>query len=239
MVLEDLSFSIEPGESVAFVGPNGSGKTTLIKLICRFYDPVDGAITLGGTDLRQIRASELRKQFSYMFQDFVRYQMTAHNNVWLGDHTELVDLEHIRAAATKSGADQIVAQFPDGYQSVLGHQFIGGQELSGGQWQRFALARFFVSDAPILILDEPISGIDAVAEEHILKALQAHANGRTVITISHRLSAIRHADRIFVMDQGHIVESGPHDELVRGGGLYAKMFHAQARNYQKTDDAVP
>jgi len=231
LVLKDISFNIKPGQNVAFVGPNGSGKTTLIKLLCRFYDPIHGTITFGGTDLRQFPVRGLRKQFSYAFQDFARYQMSAHDNIWLGDHARLAGLEKVQAAAEKSGADQIVADFPDGYRSILGHEFLGGQELSGGQWQRFALARFFVRDAPILLLDEPLSAVDAVAEEHILDALQDHMKGHTTITISHRLSAIRHADRIFVLDQGRIVENGCHDELVQGGGLYARMFEAQARKY--------
>ncbi len=141
-------------------------------------------------------------------------------------------------AAAKSGADQIVSRLPNGYQSILGHEFLGGHELSRGQWQRFALSRFFLRDAPILLLDEPISAVDAVAEDQILEALHGHAKGRTVVIVSHRLSAIRRADRILVMNKCRIVESGPHEELMRCGGLYAQMFDAQAREYRRGDDTI-
>jgi ATP-binding cassette subfamily B protein len=231
-VLEDINLIVRPGEIVALVGENGSGKTTLIKLLCRLYDPTNGKITLDGTDLRQFRRAELQQEFSIIFQDFVQYELTARENIWLGN----VDLapadERILSSSRAAGAHRAIEQLPHGYETVLGKLFEGGEELSTGQWQKVALARAFLRDSQILVLDEPTSALDAKAEYEVFKKFRQLAEGRTAILISHRLSTVRMADCIYVLENGKIVESGTHDELIEYGETYAHLFETQARNYR-------
>ena len=231
-VLENLSFHIRPGEVVALVGPNGSGKTTLVKLLCRLYDPASGRILLDGTDLRSFRTGDLRRAISVVFQDYVQYNLTARENIWLGA-TQLDPADpRVEAAAGQAGADSLLARLPAGYDTVLGHWFEEGHELSVGEWQKLALARAFLRDTPVIVLDEPTSALDAMAESRVFEAFRNLAAGRTAILISHRFSTVRLADRIFVLEGGRLLESGSHAELMSAGGTYAAMYSTQARYYQ-------
>ena len=231
-VLEDVSLTIRPGEVVALVGENGSGKTTLIKLLCRLYDPTNGTITLDGVDLRQLETSALRREISVVFQDYAQYHLTARENVWFGNVALPPDEERIAEAARRSGADEVINELPQGYETILGKWFEDGEELSVGEWQKVALARAFLRDAQIIVLDEPTSALDARAEYEVFRKFHQLAAGRTAILISHRFSTVRMADRIFVLEGGKIVESGSHDELVRLGGTYARLFETQAQYYR-------
>lgn len=231
-VLEDISLVIRPGEVVAFVGENGSGKTTLIKLLCRLYDPTDGNITLDGTDLRQFETTALRSQISVIFQDYAQYHLTARENIWLGNTALPPGHERIVAAARRSGADDIITALPHGYETILGKRFADGEELSIGEWQKVALARAFLRDAQIIVLDEPTSSMDAKAEQSVFKNFRQLAAGRTAILISHRFSTVRMADRIYVLKDGRITEGGTHEELIHCGGIYAHLFETQARYYR-------
>ncbi len=231
-VLQEISMSIRPGEHIALVGANGSGKTTLIKLLCRLYDPSEGSITLDGLDLRRFESGALRREMSVVFQDYVRYHLTARENIWFGDVSRPAGDEGVLAAAELSGADEVIARLPRGYETVLGKWFQDGAELSIGEWQKVALARAFMRDAQIIVLDEPTSALDARAEHEVFQQFRQLARGRTAILISHRFSTVRMADRIYVLDGGRIIESGTHDELVRRGGTYARLFEMQARNYR-------
>ncbi len=231
-VLDGLSFQIHPGEVVALVGANGSGKTTLVKLLCRLYDPAAGRILLDGIDLRKFRVSDLRQAVSVVFQDYVQYSLTARENIWLGAAQLDPADSRIAAAAVQAGADSLIGRLPDGYDTVLGHWFEQGHELSVGEWQKLALARAFLRNTPIIVLDEPTSALDAVAESRVFEAFRTLASGRTAILISHRFSTVRLADRIFVLEGGRLIESGSHAELMSAGGTYAAMYTAQARYYQ-------
>lgn len=231
-VLEDVSLAIRPGEVVALVGENGSGKTTLVKLLCRLYDPSDGTITLDGVDLRRFGTTALRREFSFLFQDFAQYRLTARENVWFGDTTLPPDHERVAAAARASGADDVIRRLPKGYETVLGNLFEEGEELSIGEWQKVALSRAFLRDAQILVLDEPAGSMDARAEAAVFHDLRELAAGRTAILISHRFSTVRMADSIYVLQGGRIVEGGTHEELIRIGGTYAHLFETQARQYR-------
>ncbi len=230
--LKDVSLTIRPGEVTAFVGPNGSGKTTLVKLLCRLYDPSTGAITLDGTDLRKFDVADLRRHMSIIFQDFAQYQLSVRENIRLGnvelDETDPV----IEAAARDAGAHEAITGLRHGYDTILGKWFDEGEELSVGEWQKVALARAFVRDAEILVCDEPTSALDPQAEWDVFQHIKQLAQGRAVILVSHRFSTVRTADRIHIFDQGRIVESGTHDELVTLGGRYAEMYEVQARAYQ-------
>ena len=231
-VLEDISLTIRPGEVVALVGENGSGKTTLIKLLCRLYDPTDGTITIDGVDLRQFETKALRHDIAIIFQDYAHYHLTARENIWLGN-TELPrDHEHVIAAARRSGADDVISGLPHGYDTILGKRFEDGEELSIGEWQKVALARAFMRDAQIIVLDEPTSSMDAKAEYEVFQSFRQLVSGRTAILISHRFSTVRMADRIYVLKQGSVIEGGTHEELVRMGGTYARLFEMQARHYR-------
>jgi len=231
-VLEDVSLAIRPGEVVALVGENGSGKTTLVKLLCRLYDPTGGTITLDGVDLRRFEAAALRREFSVLFQDYAQYHLTARENIWFGDTALPPDHERVVAAARASGADDVIRGLPKGYETVLGKLFEQGQELSIGEWQKVALARAFLRDAQILVLDEPTSSMDAQAEYAVFRSVRKLASGRTAILISHRFSTVRMADRIYVLKGGRIIEGGTHEELVGVGGTYARLFETQAQHYR-------
>ena len=231
-VLKDFSLTIQPGEHIALVGENGAGKSTLVKLLCRLYDPTEGHITVDGIDIREFSTEDLRKEFSVVFQDFARYQLTAKNNIWIGDTALSPTSDHIQNAAKQSGADEIITRLPLGYDNILGRWFDEGDELSLGEWQKIALARAFVRNAPIIILDEPSSALDAKAEFDLFRRFHELTKGRTAILISHRLSTVKMVDRIYVLDNGEIIESGTHDSLIEQNGEYAKLFLLQAHYYR-------
>lgn len=230
--LQGIDLAIRPGEVVALVGANGSGKTTLIKLLCRLYEPTAGQITWDGIDVRNLQADDLHRQVSVVFQDYVRYDLTAHANIWLGNIDLPPQDPRIQLAAQASGADAVIQTLPDGYESWLGRSFHQGEELSGGQWQKIALARAFLRDSQLVVLDEPTSALDARAEEAIFENFRQLIKGRSAILISHRLSTVKMADRIYVMDQGQIIESGTHQDLIQRQGLYAELFELQAQPYR-------
>jgi ATP-binding cassette, subfamily B, bacterial len=231
-VLEDVSLAIRPGEVIALVGANGSGKTTLMKLLCRLYDPVGGTIAIDGVDLRQFDTHALRREIAIIFQDYARYHLTAEENIGLGNAALPPDRERIVAAARRAGADEVIRRLPHGYDTMLGKQFADGEELSVGEWQKVALARAFMRDAQLLVLDEPTSSMDAKAEYEVFQSFRQLVAGRTAILISHRFSTVRMADRIFVLEDGRIIEGGTHEELVRAGGTYSRLFEMQARHYR-------
>lgn len=231
-VLSDISFCIRPGEHVALVGENGSGKTTLVKLLCRLYDPTHGEIRIGGADLRTFRLADLRRELSIVYQDFARYQLSVRDNIWMGNVDLPSDSARIIEAARRTGADTAIARLPHGYDTILSRQFAEGAELSLGEWQKIALARAFVRDAQIIILDEPTAALDPRSEAEVFEQFTALAAGRTTLVISHRLATVRNADRIFVMAEGRLVESGPHDALMAQEGIYAHLFETQARSYR-------
>ena len=232
VAIRDFTFTIRPGEHVAFVGANGSGKTTLVKLLCRLYDPSGGRITIDGADLRDYPIADVRGAVSGIFQDFVKFQLSAKDNIALGVRSPDVDLPAVTQAAKQAGVHQAIDRLPKGYESLLGKLFDGGHELSIGEWQKVALARAVLRDSQILILDEPTSAMDAKAEAELFERFHELTQGRMAILISHRLSTVKMADRIFVVDRGQIVEQGTHDHLMRQQGLYATLFLTQAQHYQ-------
>jgi len=229
-VLEAVNFTVQPGEVIALVGENGAGKTTLIKLLCRLYDPTEGRITLDGIDLRDFDLLELRQTITVLFQDYNHYQLSAEENIWLGNVEEPLSPDHVAEVARESGAHEVIEALPFGYQTQLGNMF-GGQELSIGQWQKVALARTFMRDTQMVVLDEPTSSLDVIAEHEVFERFQEIVSGRSAIIISHRLSTVRMAHRIYVLDHRHIAEEGTHDELIARDGLYAHMFQIQSKYY--------
>ncbi|GAA3533915.1 ABC transporter ATP-binding protein [Amycolatopsis ultiminotia] len=229
--LHGVSFEIRPGETVAVVGRNGAGKSTLFKLLCRLYDPTAGRILLDGVDIREYDPDELRTRISAMFQDYVTYQGTAAENIGLGDLNRLTDREHIVDSARRAGADERISRLPAGYDSPLGRWFDRGVALSGGEWQKIALARAFQREAAILILDEPTSALDAQAEHELFARLATLASGRTTLYISHRFSTVRQAERILLLDHGKVAEYGTHEELMTAEAGYAELFTLQAQAY--------
>lgn len=231
-VLKDVSLQIRPGEHVALVGENGSGKTTLVKLLCRLYDPTSGTVRFDVTDLRELRVNDLRDELAVVFQDYARYHLTARENIWLGNVSLPPESPRIEEAAHRTGADAVIAALPEGYETQLGRQFEKGAELSIGQWQKVALARAFLRDTQIIVLDEPTAALDPKAEAAVFEQFHALAKGRTAILISHRLSTVRMADRILVMVDGRIAEAGAHAELLQRDGVYAELFQTQARPYR-------
>ena len=232
VAVRDFTFTIKPGEHVAFVGANGAGKTTLVKLLCRLYDPTSGRITIDGTDLRDYAIADVRGAVSGIFQDFVKFQFSAKDNIALGVNAPEVALPVVVQAAKQAGVHEAIERLPKGYESLLGKLFDGGHELSIGEWQKVALARAVLRNSQILILDEPTSAMDAKAEAELFERFHELAQGRTAILISHRLSTVKMADRIFVVDRGQIVEQGTHDDLMGRQGLYASLFLTQAQHYQ-------
>lgn len=231
-VLEDVHLEVRPGDIVALVGPNGSGKTTLVKLLCRLYDPTAGRICLDGFDLREFDPREFRREVAVVFQDYSRYHLPAADNIWFGDVRRPASEDGIGKAARLAGADSAIRRLRHGYDTILGRLFPEGEELSLGEWQKVALARAFFSDAGILLVDEPTSALDASAEAEVMGALRRLVRNRAAVVISHRLSTVRLASRIYCMDAGRVVESGDHDELVSRGGLYARLFATQAEMYR-------
>ncbi len=230
--LRDVNLVVAPGEKLALVGDNGAGKSTLIKLMLRLYDPTEGQILYGGVDIRDLDPKDLRQRIGVLFQDFVRYQFTAEENVGLGEVAHIHDRPRIEVAIDRGGARSVIERLPHGLDSMLGGWFEEGQELSGGQWQKLALARAFMRDAELLVLDEPSSSLDAEAEHDLLQRLHELARSRTAIFISHRFSTVRTADRIVLLRDGQIEEQGSHAELVARGGRYARLFALQAEGYR-------
>jgi ATP-binding cassette subfamily B protein len=230
--LNGVDLEIRPGEVVALVGANGAGKTTLAKLICRLYDPEHGQLSWEGEDLRSFLPKSWRRQVSVVSQDFAEFDLTLAENIWLGDIEKVKDREQILEAARTAGADQVVSQFAKGVDTQLGTHYQSGQELSVGEWQRLALARAWFRNAPLFIFDEPSSSLDPLAEAEMISSFRSVIGQRSALIISHRLSSVQLADRIYVMDDGRIVESGTHGELLRCNGEYAKFFRAQAEYYQ-------
>jgi ATP-binding cassette subfamily B protein len=226
--LKGVDFTLGPGQVVALVGENGSGKTTLVKLLCRLYDPSAGSIQMNGLDLRALDPIAWRKEITVIFQDYLRYALTAWENIWLGDPEAEPDRERIAKAAELAGIDGRIGKLPQGYETMLGVRFHSGQELSWGEWQKMALARAFFRDARIVILDEPTSALDALAEAELFHHFRRLIGGRSAILISHRFATVRMADRIYVMADGGIAEEGTHSQLMERNGLYARMVHAQA-----------
>ncbi|MEW5739801.1 MAG: ABC transporter ATP-binding protein [Myxococcota bacterium] len=232
LALDDVTLTLKPGEKLALVGENGAGKTTLIKLLLRFYEPTEGRVTYGGVDVRELEVKDLRARVGAVFQDFVRYQFIAAENIGVGQPDKLEDRAAVEEAAAKGGADQVVDALPKKYETMLGGWFEKGHELSGGQWQKLALARAFMRDAEVLILDEPTAAIDAEAEVALFERFKALAKDRTAIIISHRFSTVRMADRIAVLEGGKVTELGSHEELLAKGGRYARLFTLQAQGYR-------
>jgi len=233
--LTDLSFTIRAGETLAVVGRNGAGKTTLFKLICRLYDPNEGRILIDGVDIRDFDPSDLREHVGAMFQDYVTYQATASENIGLGNVPDIGNRSAIESAGRQAGADELISSLPEGYDTALGKWFDAGVNLSGGEWQKVALARAFMRDAKILLLDEPTSALDAQAEYDLFERLHSLTQGRTAVYISHRFSTVRRADRIVFLEHGRLVEEGTHEELMRLNGRYARLFRMQASAYTGED----
>jgi ATP-binding cassette subfamily B protein len=227
-----LSFTLKAGEVIALVGENGAGKTTLVKLLARLYDPDEGRILLDGHDLREYDLDGLRGNIGVIFQDFVRYHLTAAENIAVGRIEARADRDRIVEAARRSLADEVIARLPQGYDQVIGKRFRTGIELSGGEWQKIGIARAYMRDAQVLILDEPTAALDARSEFEVFQRFKELSAGKTAVLISHRFSTVRMADRILVLDQGRIEAAGTHDELMAQPGRYAELFELQASGYR-------
>ncbi|HSC36209.1 MAG TPA: ATP-binding cassette domain-containing protein, partial [Chitinophagaceae bacterium] len=227
-----LSFTLHAGEKLALVGENGAGKTTLVKLLARLYDPTEGRILLDGIDLKEYDLKDLRKNIGIIFQDYIRYQMTFAQNIAVGNIDEQDNRPLITTSARQSLADALAERLPHKYDQALGRRFNDGVELSGGEWQKIALARAYMKDAQLLILDEPTAALDARAEYTVFQRFAELTKGKSAVLISHRFSTVRMADRILVLEKGQIIEMGSHEELLRKEGRYAELFHLQAMGYQ-------
>jgi ATP-binding cassette subfamily B protein len=228
----NLNFTLKAGEKLALVGENGAGKTTLVKLLGRLYDPDEGRILLDGVDLRAYDLDDLRRHIGVIFQDFQRFQFTAGSNIAVGDIGHEENQESLERAAERSLADTVIDRLPKRYEQPLGRRFEGGVELSGGEWQKVALARAYLRDADVLILDEPTAALDARAEYEVFKRFSELTKGKTAVLISHRFSTVRMADRILVLDKGQLLEIGTHEELLAQDGRYAELFQLQAAGYR-------
>jgi ATP-binding cassette subfamily B protein len=231
-ILSDFNFTLCPGERVALIGENGQGKTTIVKLITRLYDPTEGQILLDGVDLREYDLAALHSEIGVIFQDFMRYEMTARENIAVGRIEVQYSQQEIDYAADKSMAAGVVAKLPGGYDQMLGRRFEGGEDLSGGEWQKLALARAYLRDAQLLILDEPTAALDARSEFEVFQRFAELTFGKMALLISHRFSTVRMADRIVVLEAGRLVEEGSHAELIALGARYAAMFEMQAASYR-------
>jgi len=227
-----LDFELRTGEVLALVGENGAGKTTLVKLLARLYDPDEGRILLDGRDLREYDIDALRANIGVIFQDFVRYHLSASENIGVGQIDAMDDQERIREAARRAMADEVIATLPNGYDQLIGRRFKTGVDLSGGQWQKIAIARAYMRDAQVMILDEPTAALDARSEFEVFKRFKELSDDRTAVLISHRFSSVRMADRILVLEQGLLEASGTHEELLAQGGRYAELFELQASGYR-------
>ncbi len=231
-ILKDFNLTIQPGEKIALVGENGAGKSTLIKLLLRFYDVTDGEIMVNGINIKNLDLEAWHRQIGALFQDFIKYQFTFKENIIFGDLGKKDDMQALHDALKQSGAETYLQDLPNGMDQIVGKTFEEGVDLSGGQWQKLALARAFFRDAPFLILDEPTSAIDAKAEFEIFENVQKLQKDKTVIIISHRFSTVRTADRILVLDEGKVIEEGSHENLIRKKGVYADLFEIQAQGYK-------
>ena len=232
LILSGLNFRLSPGERVALIGENGEGKTTIVKLLTRLYDPVEGQVLLDGVDLREYDLEDLYREIGVIFQDFMRYEMTARENIAVGRIEQINDQESLQESAQKSMATDVLRKLPAGMDQMLGRRFDGGVDLSGGEWQKVALARAYLRDAQVLILDEPTSALDARSEYEVFKRFAELTTGKMALFISHRFSTVRMADRIVVLEKGRIAEEGDHDTLTSLGGRYAEMFELQAASYR-------
>jgi len=232
LVLNGLNFHLRPGERVALIGENGEGKTTIVKLLTRLYDPLEGQVLLDGLDLREYDLEDLYREIGVIFQDFMRYEMTARENIAVGKIEQIDNLKLLEESAQKSMADGVVGKLASGYEQMLGRRFEGGVDLSGGEWQKVALARAYLRDAQVLILDEPTSALDARSEYEVFQRFAELTSGKMAVFISHRFSTVRMADRIVVLENGRIAEEGDHDALTQLGGRYAEMFELQAASYR-------
>ena len=231
-ILKGVSFTLKAGEKLAFVGQNGAGKTTLTKLLLRFYEPTSGEILLDGTNINRFNKAEYQEFFGVIFQDFFKYEFTVKENIAIGDIDELGNQHKIETAAQLSLANEVISELKKGYDQQLGKRFSNGMELSGGQWQKIALARAYMKDADVMILDEPTSALDAKAESEVFERFIGLTKGKTSIIISHRFSTVRQADRILVLDEGIVLEIGTHEELMASQLLYSELFALQAEGYQ-------
>jgi ATP-binding cassette, subfamily B, bacterial len=229
--LRGLNFTLHPGEKLALVGENGAGKTTLVKLLAQLYLPSEGRILLDGVDLREYDPEDLRREIGVIFQDYVRFMFTAGENIAVGNVSEQTNQPRIESSAHKSLADAVVAQLPKQYEQMLGKRFAGGVDLSGGQWQKVALARAYMRDAQLVILDEPTAALDARAEYEVFVRFAELMRGKAAVIISHRFSTVRMADRILFLEHGRLLELGSHEELLAQGGKYAELFRLQAKGY--------
>jgi ATP-binding cassette subfamily B protein len=232
LVLKDFNFCLHPRERVALIGENGQGKTTIVKLITRLYDPTEGQVLIDGVDLREYDMEDLCHEIGVIFQDYMRYEMTARDNIAVGRIEERDRLDHIAEAAKMSLADEVIARLPRRMEQQLGRRFEGGVDLSGGEWQRMALARAYLRNAQLLILDEPTSALDARSEQEVFQRFAELTRGKMSLLISHRFSTVKMTDRIVVLSHGILTEEGTHAELIRRGGLYAEMFEMQAASYR-------
>jgi ATP-binding cassette subfamily B protein len=231
-LLKNLSFSLRKGETIALVGANGAGKSTLVRLLCRLYDPDEGEIIMDGKNITHMEPHSYRKFFSVIFQDFMLYNLTAGENIRMGDVFSPYDQERIKHSADLTGLGQLINELPKGYDTVIGRLFDDSRELSWGEWQKIAMARALYRESPVLVLDEPTSALDAATEYEVFKKFGEITRDRTSILISHRFSNVTMAGRILVLDNGRIAEEGTHDDLMRKDSIYHKMYTIQSSGYK-------
>jgi len=232
LVIDRLNFTLRPGERVALIGENGQGKTTIVKLITRLYDTSEGQVLLDGIDLREYDLEDLYREIGVIFQDFMRYEMIARENIAVGKIEDLSNSGVVESAAATSLANEVISRLSGGYEQMLGRRFEGGVDLSGGEWQKLALARAYLRDSQLLILDEPTAALDARSEYEVFQRFAELTAGKMALFISHRFSTVRMADRIVVLENGSIVEEGTHEKLTALGGRYAEMFELQSASYR-------